>query len=94
MILLTKIENLEVVTGVNSKDRKSTRDKTNKSNPKVNLGCAPLTVNRTSADFVQISFRPSITYIPLGVNHTGEFNVMEPELEIYLVRQYIPYGII
>ena len=62
--------------GLNSKDRKSSRDKTNISNPKVNRGCAPLTANRTSADCVQISLGPSIPHIPLGVNHTGRFNAM------------------
>ena len=62
--------------GLNSKDRKSTRDKANISNPKVNRGCAPLTANRTSADCVQISLGPSIPYIPLGVYHTGRFNAM------------------
>ena len=56
--------------GFNSEDRKSTRDKANISNPKVNRGCAPLTANRISADCVQISLGPSIPYIPLGVYHT------------------------
>ena len=54
------------VLGLNSKDRKSTRDKANISNPKVNRGCAPLTANRTSAECVQISLGPSIPSIPLG----------------------------
>ena len=67
---------LKYVLGLNSKDRKSTRDKANISNPKVNRGCAPLTANRTSADCVQISLGPSITYIPLGVYRTGRFNAM------------------
>ena len=57
----------------NKKDMKSTGDKANISNPKVNRGCAPPTANRTSADCVQISLRPSIPYIPLGVYHTGRF---------------------
>ena len=65
------------VLGLNSKDRKSTRDKANISNPKVNRGCALLTANRTSADCVQISLGPSIPYIPLGVYHTGRFNAMQ-----------------
>ena len=64
------------VLGLNSKDRKSTRDTANISNPKVNIGCAPLTANRVSADCVQISLGPSIPYIPLGVYHTGGFNAM------------------
>ena len=64
------------VLGLNSKDRKSTRDKANISNPKVNRGCAPLTANRTSADCGQISLGPSIPYIPLGVYHAGGFNAM------------------
>ena len=67
---------LKWVLGLNSKDRKSTMDKANLSNPKVNRGCAPLTANRTSADCVQVSLGPSIPYIPLGVYHTGRFNVM------------------
>ena len=58
------------------RQKKSTRDKANISNPKVNRGCAPLTANRTSADSVQISLGPSIPYIPLGVYHTGRFNAM------------------
>ena len=57
-------------------DRKSTGDKANISNPKVNRGCAPLTANRTSADCVQISLGPSIPYILLGVYHTGRSNAM------------------
>ena len=64
------------VLGLNNKDSKSTRDKANISNPKVNRGCAPLTANCTSADCVQISLGPSIPYVPLGVHHTGEFNAM------------------
>ena len=64
------------VLGLNSKDRKSTRDKANMSNPKVNRGCAPLTAKCISADYVQISLGPSIPYIPLGVYHTGGFNAM------------------
>ena len=70
------------VLGLNSKDRKSTRDKANISNPKVNRGCAPLTANRTSADCVQISLGPSLTYIPLGVYHTGGFNAMTSNFAI------------
>ena len=64
------------VLGLNSKDRKSTWDKANISNPNVNRGCAPLTTNRISADCVQISLGPSIPYIPLGVYHTEGFNAM------------------
>ena len=73
---------LKLVLGLNSKDRKSTRDKANISNPKVNRGCAPLTANRTAADCVQISLGPSIAYIPLGVYHTGRFNTMQILLNI------------
>ena len=65
------------VLGLNSKDRKSTRDKANISNPKVNRGCAPLTPNRISSDGVQISLGPPIPYIPLRVHHTGGFNAMD-----------------
>ena len=73
MILFTI---LMAVLGLNSKDRKSLGDKANICNPKVNIGCAPLTANRISADCVQISLGPSIPYIPLGVYHTGGFNAM------------------
>ena len=76
MILLTKIKILKSVMGLSSEDMKSTRDKANISNPKVNRGCAPLTANHISADCVQISLGPSIPYIPLGVYHTGGFNAM------------------
>ena len=55
--------------GLHSKDMKSTRDKANISNPKVNRGCPPLTANRISAYCVQISLGPSIQYIPLRVYH-------------------------
>ena len=75
MILLTK-KILMSVLGLNSKDKKSTWDKANIGNPKVNRGCAPLTANRISADCVQILLGPSIPYIPLGVYHTGGFNAM------------------
>ena len=54
------------VLGLNSKDRKSTGDKANISNPKVNICCAPLTANRISADCVQISLGPSIPYQSTG----------------------------
>ena len=69
---------LQTVLGLKSKHRKSSMDKANISNPKVNRGCASLTVNRTSADCVQISLGPTISYIPLGVYHTGGFNAMGP----------------
>ena len=62
---------------LNSKDRKSTRDKANISNPKVNRGSAPLTANPTSADCVQISLGPLIPDIPLGVYHTGSLNLYQ-----------------
>ena len=71
--------------GLNSKDRKSTRDKANISNPQVNRGCVPLTANRTSTDYVQISLGPSIPYIPLGVYHTGRFNAM------YMQSSHVTY---
>ena len=80
---------LKSVLGLNSKDRKSTRDKTNISNPKVNRGCAPLTANRTSADWVQISLGPSIPYIPLGVYHTGDSTLWIKWVCIELKNKYI-----
>ena len=72
------------ILGLNSKDRKSTRDKANISNPKVNRGCAPRTANRISADCVQISLAPSIPYIPLEVCHTGGFNAVS------VAEHYLP----
>ena len=48
MIPLTKNKKiLTSVPGLNSKDRKSTEDIANISNPKVNRGCAPLTAYPT-----------------------------------------------
>ena len=67
-----------LVLGLNSNDRKLTRDKANISKPKLNGGCAPLTANRISTECVQISLGPSIPYIPLGVYHTRGFNAMQP----------------
>ena len=64
------------VLGLYNTDRKSTKDKANISNPKVNSGCPPLTANRTSADCVQIALGPSMQYIPLRVYHTGVFNAV------------------
>ena len=61
-----------LVLGLNSKDRKSTGDKENISNPKINRDCAPLTANRFSADCVQISPGLSIPYIPLGPTILGD----------------------
>ena len=63
-----------LVLGVQNNYRKSTDDKANISNPKVNRGCPPLTGNRTSADCVHISLGPSIQYILLRVYRTGGFN--------------------
>ena len=59
------------VLGLNSKDRKSARDKANISNPKVNRGCAPLTANRTSADCVQISWTLINIYSTGGLPYWG-----------------------
>ena len=53
------------------KDRKSTRDKANIGNPKVNRDCPPLTGNRTSADCVENSLGPSVQYIPMGSTILG-----------------------
>ena len=65
-----------LVLELHIKDRKSTKDKANISNPKINRGCPPLTTNRTSADCVQISLVPSKQYIPLRVYRTGGFNAI------------------
>ena len=67
-----------LVLGLYSKNKKSLKDKANIGNPKVNRGCPPLTANRTSADYGENSLGSSIQYIPLGVYHTGGFNVMSP----------------
>ena len=87
MTLLTKIKILMSVLELNSKDRKSTGDKANISNPQVNRGCAPLRANRTSADCVQISLGPSIPYISLGVYHTGRFNASVAFLWLLLISK-------
>ena len=77
VILLTKIKKISMlVLGLQGKYRKSTKDKTNKGNPKVHGGCPPLTANRTSADCVQISLGPPKQYIPLRVYLMGGFNTM------------------
>ena len=68
------------VLGRHSKDKKSTQDKSNMGNPKLNSGCPPLTANRTSAGCDENSLWPSIQYIPLGVYHTGGFNAMNADI--------------
>ena len=65
-----------LVLGIDSKDRKSAKDKANIGNPKVNRGCPSLTANRTSAGCDEDSLGPSIPYIPMGGYHTGGFNAM------------------
>ena len=72
--------------GLNSKDRMSTRDKANISNPKVNRCCAPLTANPTSADCVQISLGPSIPYIPLG-----DLPYWEIQRYVSVMQQFMVY---
>ena len=67
-----------LVRGAHNKDGKSTRDKANIGNPKVNKGCSPLTANHTSAVCVKNSLGPSVLCIPLGVYHSGSFNAMTP----------------
>ena len=74
-----------LVLGLQYKDKKSTKDKANISNTKVNRDCPPLTANHTSADCVQISLGPSIQYIPLSVYRTGGFQRYDKYL--------CPYGI-
>ena len=73
--IMIKIKKISVL-GLHSKDRKSTKDKANIDNPKVNRGCPSLTANPISADCVQISRGPSIQYIPLRVYRTGGFNAL------------------
>ena len=65
-----------LVLGPRGNDRKYTTDKANISNPKVNRGSPLLTTNRTSADREENTPAPLVQYIPLGVYHTGGFNVM------------------
>ena len=72
--------------GLHSKDRKSTKDKANISNPKVNRGCPPLSANRISTDCVQISLEHSIQYTPLRVYRTGGFNAMSVEMYTLLCQ--------
>ena len=62
--------------GLHSKDRMSTKDKANIRNPKINIGCPPLTANRTPADCMQISLGSPIRYMPLRVYRTGGFNAL------------------
>ena len=77
MIVLRKIKKWMLVLGLNSKDRKSTKDKANIGNPKVNRGCPQLSANRTSADYDENSLGPPTQYIPLRFYHTGGFNAMK-----------------
>ena len=51
-------KNINFGTGAPQQDRKSTRDKANISNPKVNRGCPPLTANRISADCAKFHLDP------------------------------------
>ena len=86
------IKNPNFDTEAHSKDRKSTKDKENISNPNVNRGCPPLTANRTSADCVQISLRPPIPYIPRRVYRTRGFNAMNMWFSSpYVAIQMLPY---
>ena len=64
-----------LVLGLHSKDRKSTRDKSNTVNPKVNKGCPPLTANHTSADCDENSLGPPI-YSTEGLPYWW-FNAMD-----------------
>ena len=45
------------------------------SNPKVNIGCHPLTANRISVNCEEISLEPSVQHIPLGLPYWG-FNAI------------------
>ena len=58
-----------MVLGLHSRDRKSSRDKANISNPKVNRGCPPLTANRTSADCANFTWTLNAIYSTEGVPH-------------------------
>ena len=80
-----------LVLGPQRKDSKSTRDKVNISNPKVNRGCPSLTANCTLADCVRISLGPSIQSIPLRIYHTGGFNGMPTLLTLLNVAQFFFY---
>ena len=60
------------VLGPFSKERKSTRDKANISNPQVNRGCAPLTANRISANCVQFHLDPQYHIFHRGSTILGD----------------------
>ena len=75
------------VLGLNSNDRKSTGEKANINNPKVNRCCAPLTANRISVDCVQISPGPSIPYTPPGLYHTGRFNAISHATDTVVTKK-------
>ena len=63
--------------GPHRKDRTYSRDEANIGDLKLNRGgFLPFTVYGTSADYVEITHRPSEHHIPLGVYHIGGFNVM------------------
>ena len=59
--------------GLNSKDRKSTRDKANISNPKVNRGCAPFTTNcpHLSRLCAHFTWTLNTTYFTGGLPYWG-----------------------
>ena len=62
------------------KYKKSSRDKANICNPKINRGWPPLTTNCTSADCMEITPEPSVLHIPLGVYNTEGLNAMCQQL--------------
>ena len=79
MILLTKItKTFKSVLGLNSKDRKSTRDKANISNPKVNKGCTPLTANRTSGSVCKFYLDPQYHIFHWGSTILGDSTLCMP----------------
>ena len=57
--------------GKDNKDRKSTGDKANISNPKLNRGCPPLTANHTSADCANFTWTLNTIYSTGGLPYWG-----------------------
>ena len=74
-------------TGDSQKGRKYSRDKANIDNLEVNIGCPPLTANRTSADCVEHTPGPSVQRIPLGVSNTGCFYFLYIECLYWMYNQ-------
>ena len=75
MVLLTEMNSLDVGTGAPQQDMKSTRDKTNIGNPKVNRLSPTHSQTHLSRLSVKFTWTFSTMYSP-GVYHTEGFNAM------------------